>query len=62
MLITMETITNEEKAIEFATSCDGKIIGFAHLAALQMGVWKDEQHAKEKQQWIDEACEWWTNN
>jgi hypothetical protein len=39
----METISNEEKAIEFATSYDGKIISFAHLAALQMGQWKDEQ-------------------
>lgn len=39
----MKTITNEEKAIEFATSYDGKIISFAHLAALQMAQWKDEQ-------------------
>lgn len=49
---------NEEKAIEFATSYDGKIISFAHLAALQMGAWKDEQYKQEKQQWIDKAAEW----
>jgi len=53
----METISNEEKAIEFATSYDGKIISFAHLAALQMGQWKDEQHAQEKQQWIEKAVD-----
>lgn len=39
----METISNEEKAKEFATSYDGKIIGFARIAALQMAQWKDEQ-------------------
>lgn len=43
-------LSNEEKAIEFATSCDGKIISFAHLAALQMGAWKDEQFKEEKKE------------
>lgn len=37
---------NEEKAIEFATTYDGRIISFAHLAALQMSEWKDEQALK----------------
>lgn len=53
----METISNEEKAIEFATSYDGKIISFAHLAALQAMQYKDEQHEAEKQQWIDKAVQ-----
>lgn len=39
-------MTNEEKAIEFATTYDGRIISFAHLAALQMAGWKDEQLKK----------------
>lgn len=38
-------IINEEKAKEFATTHDGKIIGFAHIAALQMAQWKDSQIA-----------------
>lgn len=38
----METL-NETKAKEIATTHDGKIIGFAHIAALQMAQWKDEQ-------------------
>lgn len=29
-----ELATNEQKATEFATTHDGKIIGFAHIAAL----------------------------
>lgn len=37
---------NEIKAKEFATTHDGKIIGFAHIAALQMAQWKDEQFQK----------------
>lgn len=39
----MEHVSNEEKAKEFATTHDGKIIGFAHIAALQMAQWKDKQ-------------------
>lgn len=29
--------------------------------AITMGVWKDEQHKQEKQQWIDKAWDWLTN-
>lgn len=58
----MKHISNEEKAVEFATSYDGKIISFAHLAALQMGAWKDEQHEQEKQQLIDRLEDWLANN
>lgn len=54
----METISNEQKAKEFATTHDGKIIGFAHIAALQMAQWKDEQHEQEKQKLIDKAVEY----
>lgn len=58
----METISNEEKAREFATSYDGKIIGFARIAAMQMAQWKDAQHKAEKQQWIMKAKEWLHDN
>lgn len=27
-----------------------------------MAEWKDEQHSKEKQQWIEKACEWLKDN
>jgi len=27
-----------------------------YSACMEMAKWKDEQHAQEKQQWIDEAC------
>lgn len=30
--------------------------------AIYMAEWKDEQHAKEKQQWIEKACEWLKDN
>ena len=28
----------------------------AYQAAMAMAEWKDEEHAKEKQQWIDNVC------
>lgn len=34
----------------------------AYGACMEMAEWKDEEHKQEKQQWIDKACEWWTNN
>lgn len=36
-------MTNEEKAIQCATDSKGNIHAFAHLAALEMADWKDEQ-------------------
>ena len=32
------------------------VIAMTNNAAMQAMEWKDEQHAKEKQQWIEEAC------
>ena len=46
-------MTNEEKAIEI-TLRNG-----AYDAALEMAEWKDEQFSKEKNEFIDKACEWW---
>lgn len=36
-------MTNEEKALELSTNCDGEILGGNLYAARQMAQWKDEQ-------------------
>jgi hypothetical protein len=53
-------MTNEEKAEQIAQyHCANKLnLIQAYNAALDMAEWKDEEHAKEKQQWIEKACEW----
>lgn len=66
-------MTNEEKAREIACvsnricskNCENEKfcgLNFGRECALEAMQWKDEQHAKEKQQWIDEACEWLARN
>lgn len=53
-------MTNKEKAklISEQFHCND----VAYDAAEQMAEWKDEQHAKEKQQWIEKACKWLKEN
>lgn len=51
-------MTNEEKAIQVATDSQGHIQSFAHMSALEMALWKDEQFAEQKQALIDKACKW----
>jgi hypothetical protein len=60
----METISNEEKAIELAENISPYDIGgdnAAHYAAKDAALdamqWKDEQHEQEKQQLIDKAAD-----
>jgi DNA-binding protein H-NS len=55
-------MTNEEKAQEiceknkrYKVKCSSLE---CYLSAMEMAEWKDEQHAEEKQQWIEKACEW----
>jgi hypothetical protein len=36
-------MTNEEKALELSTNCDGEILGGNLYAARQMAQWKDKQ-------------------
>lgn len=54
-------MTNEEKAKDitkclwFPQKCTESDI---QNMLMVMAQWKDEQAAKEKRQWIDEACEW----
>lgn len=71
----MKAISNEEKAKEIMNKFYGNFMPhYTHnevfdrcfraryadiLEAMQ---WKDEQHAQEKQQWIDDACEWIKDN
>lgn len=57
-LLKLKTMTNEEMAREIAA----KLGGFqeAYYGAMEMAQWKDEQHKQEKQQWIDEAAEWFS--
>lgn len=72
----MEHISNKEKAKEIAKKLSHPNIDsfgdgddefdtrFYHTnkdAALQAMQWKDEQFAKEKQQWIDKAWNWLTS-
>ena len=58
--------TNEEKAREIAKEYS-RPYGFGlnndssvecYQSALQAMEWKDEQHEKEKQQFIEKACKW----
>jgi hypothetical protein len=68
----MKTISNEQKAIQIAAN--NRINYYegepgwgvnvssseqeCYESAMQAMQWKDEQHEKEKQQWIDKVCEW----
>lgn len=62
-------MTNEQKAKEIAENQFSWYSDFddvnsfeeCYESAMEMAKWKDEQHKQEKQQWIDEACEWWKN-
>lgn len=59
-------MTNTQKALEIAKVHEVHYDRFhgetsndeCFLSALEMAEWKDEQHAEEKRQWIDKACEW----
>lgn len=64
----MEHVSNEEKARLLCCSDCKNYVCYTNKKRCQaledlltMADWKDEQHAKEKQQWIDKACEWWKN-
>lgn len=71
----METISNEDKAIEIANK-EKKYYGNPQYekrdenwsvhecfkSAIQAMQWKDEQHEKEKQQWIERACRYIKKN
>lgn len=57
----MKTISNEEKAKQIAENLykkwgDSAYATGAEYGAIEMAKWKDEQFAKDKQQWIEEAC------
>lgn len=62
-------MTNEEKAEEIAeqyemsynNTCDLLWIDLEDIA-MQAMKWKDEQHAREKQKLINEACDWLFKN
>ena len=57
----MENITNEQKAAEIARKnfeIYNKQGAYGKCCALDAMQWKDEQHEKEKQNLIDEACKW----
>lgn len=71
----METIINEEKAREIMNKFYGNLMPhYTHNEVfnrcfraryadiLEAMRWKDEQHAQERQQLIDEACEWIKDN
>lgn len=60
----MEHVSNEEKAKKIAESCSvmpltpitqADVIAMTNNAAMQAMEWKDKEHAKEKQQWIEKA-------
>lgn len=63
-------ITNEEKAKEIAENQFSWYSEFddvtsyeeCYESALEAMQWKDKQHEQEKQQWIDNACEWLFKN
>lgn len=52
-------MTNEEKSRQLANyfvgETDKESAAYAYSAAMVMAQWKDEQSAKEKQQWIEKA-------
>lgn len=58
-------MTNEEKAREISqqwwSDCGWQLQATANDAALEAMRWKDEQHAQEKQQWIEKACEFFNS-
>lgn len=72
----MEHISNEEKAKHIAANLVFELIEplvlskeqrqqiefKMYYALIEMAEWKDEQHKKEKQQWIEEAAEWLKHN
>ena len=58
----MEHISNEQKAMEIAEYLNqpngSNSLLECHQAAIQAMQWKDEQHAKEKEEWIKKAYKW----
>lgn len=59
-------MTNEEKAqdisLQWWSDCGWQLQAAAYDSAIEAMQWKDEEHAQEKQQWIDKACEWLKDN
>lgn len=62
----METISNTEKARKIVEHYETRYNDTRDLQwydlediALQAMQFKDEEHAKEKKQWIERACEYW---
>ena len=47
-------MTNELKAIELATDSKGNILAYAHMAALEMALWKDRQNIADLGGWQTE--------
>ena len=55
-------MTNDEKANEIARDMlpyNNAEYHACYNSAMKAMKWKDEQHKKEKQQWITKACEFW---
>lgn len=54
-------MTNEEKAEQIARDMlpyNNAEYHACYNSAIKAMKWKDDEHAKEKQQWIEKACEW----
>lgn len=56
------TISNEQKARELAIEYENLCVIDLEDLALKAMRWKDEQHAKEKQQWIEKAINFLEEN
>lgn len=55
-------MTNEEKAKQIADAYaaeEARVLIYSDT--MKMAQWKDSEFEKEKQQLIDDACEWWKN-
>ena len=61
-------MTPQQKANEIAENNlkwyyeEGNSYEECYQSALKAMQWKDEQYAKEKQQWIEKVCEWLEEN
>lgn len=62
----MEHVSNEDYARHLCCSGCNNYVCYTNQEQcrtlkdlLIMADWKDEEHAKEKQKLIDEACKWW---
>lgn len=58
----METISNEQRAMELAYQhcVNNRTADQCYGAALDALEWKDKQFAEQKQQWIEKAWNWLT--